>query len=170
MKVASAVFVLLFLLPPLVFGGADERVHVDVAGGLRVVIAGETLDGCSFSYSPIDFCDERHGLLIRKMIREQKPNFFNGLFLISIPERVEYDQKSLVVVNKEAGEVYPLPIDSYSEAKGGNSPGKGLLFNDHDNKICIVGDILVYRVIKSGRFCFFFDGKGFSGYRTEYMR
>lgn len=165
----KAIAVLVFLLfSRMVFGG-DGSTFVEPPEP-RVVIDGETMDGCSFSYGSVDFCDERHRREISKAIRRGRVNFFRKYILLSMVERVEYQQSSVVVINKENGEFYPLPIDSYSEAKGVTPSGRVLVFNSDDNKICVVGDILVYRSIKSGSFCFFFEGEGFSGYRTEYMK
>lgn len=162
----NVVIFLFFILFSLVALGGDGGMEDPE---LRVVISGKTMDGCSFLYSPVDFCDERHSREISEAYRRGKINFFGKYILISIVERAEYQQSSVVVIDKASAEVYPLPIDSYSGKRGASSGGI-LLFNSEDNKICVVGDILVYRSIKSGRFCFFLEDKGFSGYKTEYMK
>jgi hypothetical protein len=115
-------------------------------------------DGCSFMYSPINFCDEKHVRLASNAIKDNKPNFNNGYILISIPERPAYHQYSVIAINPSTGSLYPIPIDSYSGTPSkSNTKGENgkLAFGLDSNKVCIAGDILVYRSIKTGEFCFF---------------
>jgi hypothetical protein len=136
-------------------------------GKIKIQINYPNHDDCSFSTSPVNFCDDRHTAIINKAFKEQSPNFFKYYILISIPERVKYHQRSIVAINSLNGEVYPVPIDSYS---GRNSVEDGKVnFNLTSNELCIEGDILVYRAIKSGYFCFSLEGDKFTGYPTTYM-
>lgn len=137
-------------------------------GGIKIKINYPNSDGCSFSFSPVNFCDDRHTIIINKALAEKPPNFFKDYILISISERKKYHQRSIVVINSLNGEVYPVPIDTYS---GRNSIEDGKInFNLESNKLCIEGDILVYRAIKSGCFCFILEGGKFTGYSTAYMK
>jgi hypothetical protein len=129
-------------------------------------------DGCSFMYSPINFCDEKHIRLASNAIKDKKPNFNNNYILISIPERPAYHQYSVIAINPSTGSFYPIPIDSYSGTPSkSNTKGENgkLTFGLDNNKVCIAGDILVYRSIKSGEFCFFLQEEKFIGYHTTYM-
>lgn len=129
-------------------------------------------DGCSFQASPIDYCDEKHLASINEAIRNEKINFSKHYILISIPEREEYFQKSVVAIDSNTGIVYPIPIDYYSgpatSRKGAVNYGR-LKFNLTDNEICIEGTIFVYRAEQTGTFCFLLIEDRFVGYETAYM-
>lgn len=123
-------------------------------------------------YSPINFCDEKHIRLASNAIKDNTPNFNNNYISITIPERPAYNQYSVIAIDSSTGSFYPIPIDSYSGTPSKNNTrgenGK-LTFGLHSNKVCIAGDILVYRSIKTGEFCFFLQDRKFIGYHTTYM-
>lgn len=135
----------------------------------KIVMNYKNQDGCSFMVSPVFYCDEKHLKEYAKAINSREPNFFFDFVLVTVLEWPEYGQRSIVVVNKKTGNVYLVPIDVYSGAPGKGSPNGRLEFGLKRNKLCILGDILVYRSIKSGRFCFYLDGERFTGYKTAYM-
>ncbi|MDH6147998.1 MULTISPECIES: hypothetical protein [Paraburkholderia] len=133
-------------------------------------------DQCSFKFSPVDFCDDRHVFEIKKAIATEAANFNGHYILLSINEwkpSAHYGD-SLVVIDTLTGIVYPLPFDYYSgqiNMKNSHMLKKpNLNFSLKSNKICIDGSILVYRAMTNGNFCFEFDGEKFTGYQTEYMR
>jgi hypothetical protein len=132
-----------------------------------------THDGCSFQVSPIDFCDARHVKIIKSAISGKSANFNRHYILLSIEEwPPSPDGRSLVAIDTLTGIVYPVPIDSYQGRMydQGNFSGKpNLSFSLKSNRLCIKGDILVYRGNTDGHFCFDFDGEKFTGYHTEYM-
>ena len=171
MKVNMLLFALAcFFISYVAFGNNEGINPTDLKGSeseIKIKINYPTYDGCSFSISPVNFCDDRHSDIISKAFKEQPPNFFKHYILLSIPERQEYYQRSIVAINSLNGEVYPVPIDVYS-GKDSIKDGK-ITFNFTSNKLCIEGDILVYKVIKSGYFCFFLEGDRFTGYSTAYM-
>lgn len=135
----------------------------------QITIGYKSQDGCSFMYSPVYYCDKKHLDEYSVAIRHGRQNFFKDFVLVTILERPYYHQHSVAVVNKETGKVYPVPIDVYSGTPGKGNPDGQLEFSSSSNRLCIVGDVLVYRSIKSGRFCFYFEGERFSGYKTTYM-
>lgn len=130
---------------------------------------------CSFMYSPIDFCDERHISEIKGAIASQAANFNGHYILLKIKEwrPSEYYGDSVVIIDIQTGVVYPMPLDYYTGAVNmENSKVMGkpkLTFSANSNKVCIDGSILVYRATTNGKFCFKFEGNKFSGYQTEYM-
>lgn len=129
-------------------------------------------DGCSFLYSPINFCDKKHVEIVNKAIRENTPNFNKYYILLTILERPEYHQKSVVAIDPSTGIFYPIPIDAYSGTPSKNDPaGKNgkISFGLDSNKVCIDGDILVYKSIRTGNFCFYLQGGKFTGHPTAYM-
>lgn len=147
--------------------GANPAIMKDGESEIQIKVNHPNHDECSFSTSPINFCDDRHSVIINKAFKEQLPNFFKNYILTSIPERQKSHQRSIVTINSLNGEVYPVPIDVYS---GRDSIKDGeITFNLASNKLCIEGDILVYKVIKSGHFCFFLEEDKFTGYSTAYM-
>ncbi len=128
--------------------------------------------GCSFLSSPINFCDQRHRVLIEQVIAGQRPNFNERYIVAELEEWPEVFQRSVVVINTRTGVVYPLPIDALSGplSISGHSSGYGAVETSVDAKtFCLVGAVLAYRSITEGRFCFGFDGSRFTGYRTAYM-
>lgn len=130
---------------------------------------------CSFMYSPVDFCDERHASIIKNAIATGEANFDRHYILLKIREwrPSEYYGDSVVVIDAQTGVVYPMPFDYYSgkiNMKNSKIARKSKLnFSANSNVVCIDGSILVYRATSNGYFCFYFDGKAFSGYHTEYM-
>lgn len=128
--------------------------------------------GCSFRFSPVNFCDKRHLAKINKGISSLKPNYNTHFILLPIQEREKYHQKSLVAIDTTTGIVYPLPIDFYSGRfdKKGRIKSQGKLeFNKNSNELCIEGAIAVYRSIENGKFCFKLKNNKFVGYKTSYM-
>ena len=138
----------------------------------KVEINYRTQEGCSFPYSPVDFCDAHHADAVSKAIRELQPNFNNRYILLTITERAEYHQRSIVAIDPETGEFYPIPIDFFSGTPSKKDPkgehGK-LTYSIDSNRLCINGDIVVYRSIKTGEFCFTLENGKFTGYHTTYM-
>jgi hypothetical protein len=126
-------------------------------------------NGCSFMYSPVNYCDTKHIEIINKALRETPPNFYNKYIIVKFPERLNYHQRSIAVINSQTGDAYPLPIDAYSGTDGKASLDGEVSFSTSSNKLCIEGDILVYRATSSGKFCWTFDGEKFIGHTTEYM-
>jgi hypothetical protein len=130
-------------------------------------------DGCSFQFSPLDFCDERHLASIKKAIRDLKPNFNQHYILLSIPEwEKKFHQQSLVAIDVLSGIVYPLPIDGYSGSinKKGEANEYGKLISSlNSSKICIEGVIYGYKTQESGKFYFTFLRNKFVGHQTTYM-
>lgn len=138
----------------------------------KVKIKYSNQEGCSFLYSPVDFCDAHHTNAVMEAIRELQPNFNNRYILITIMERTEYNQKSIVAIDPSTGKFYPVPIDFFSgtpskyDPKGEN--GK-LTYKLDSNRLCLKGDIVVYRSVKTGEFCFFLEDEKFTGHHTTYM-
>ncbi|AUT66034.1 hypothetical protein C2L65_31545 [Paraburkholderia terrae] len=132
-------------------------------------------DGCSFLYSPVNFCDERHIVKIKQAIANRSVNFNGHYILLKIKEWRQSDiyGDSVVVIDALTGIVYPMPFDYFSgRIDMGNSQTirkPRLTFSGGSNRVCIDGSILVYRATTNGTFCFDFDGSKFNGYRTEYM-
>lgn len=135
----------------------------------KLVMNYKNQNGCSFVAGPVFYCDEKYLREYAGAISGREPIFFFDYVLVTVLEWSEYHQRSIVVVNKKTGNVYPVPIDVYSGASGRGSPNGRLEFGLKENKLCILGDVLVCRSIKSGEFCFYLDGERFTGYRTAYM-
>ncbi len=84
-------------------------------------------DGCSYRYSPVDFCDARHRGAIEDALQHQKPNFNKHYLLVQVDDRPEYFQRTLVLVDTRTGRATPLPIDAFTgpAGKGGEATGYG---------------------------------------------
>ncbi|MBB4515703.1 hypothetical protein [Paraburkholderia fungorum] len=137
----------------------------------KVEIAYRSQD-CSFQFSPVNFCDDKHVAAINSALSEQAPNFNGHYILLTISEYPRYHQRSVVAIDTNTGVVYPLPIDAYSGPtdKSGNTSKDGKVTLDlKSNKVCIDGTILVYRALEHGKFCFTFEGHKFVGHHTTYM-
>jgi|GEM_PF-4435753 len=173
MRILSAHLLLLVLSMPLISCASQtleekEKTHPAV----KVKIKQATHDGCSFLYSPVNFCDEKHIEAVTTAIKSKKPNFNSRYILLTITERSEYFQKSIVAIDPSTGLFYPLPIDAYSGTPSKSDPdGKNgkISFDLDSNEICIEGDILVYRSITTGNFCFYLKDEKFIGHTTAYM-
>jgi hypothetical protein len=132
-------------------------------------------DGCSFLYSPVNFCDDRHIDEIKQAISNRSVNFNGHYILLEIKEWRSSDNygNSIVVIDSLTGIVYPVPFDYFSgriDTRTSQIIRKPrLTFSGGSNRVCIDGSILVYRATTNGIFCFDFDGHKFIGYRTEYM-
>ncbi|MGE8258501.1 MAG: hypothetical protein ACN6RJ_03685, partial [Stenotrophomonas sp.] len=117
--------------------------------------------GCSYQYSPVDFCDAAHRAQINEAIRTQVPNFNKHYILAQLDERKEYFQRSIVLIDSRDGTVYPLPIDAFSgplvDKEGAREYGKVETSREADT-FCVSSALLVYRAFEEGRFCFGFDG------------
>ena len=136
----------------------------------KPIIKHGSLDGCSFAYSPVDFCDEYHAKEISNAIKNRKPNFSKNFIVTKILERPRYEQYSIAIVDPEAWVFHPIPVDYFSKSADENIKNNGeIKFNLNSNKICLFGNIVIYRSLKSGEFCFFFEGGKFTGYQTTYM-
>ncbi|TGW22645.1 hypothetical protein E4417_02045 [Stenotrophomonas maltophilia] len=130
-------------------------------------------DGCSYRYSPVDFCDAQHRAAIEDALQHQKPNFNQHYLLVQVDDRPEYFQRTLVLVDTRTGRATPLPFDAFTgpAGKGGDATGYGALETSVDQpQFCLDGALLVYRVFEEGRFCFGFDGERFTGHETQYMQ
>jgi len=129
--------------------------------------------GCSYQYSPVDFCDAAHRAQINEAIRTQVPNFNTHYILAQLDERKEYFQRSIVLIDSRDGTVYPLPIDAFSgplvDKEGAREYGKVETSREADT-FCVSSALLVYRAFEEGRFCFGFDGVRFTGHTTQYMQ
>ncbi|WMJ69516.1 hypothetical protein [Stenotrophomonas sp. 24(2023)] len=128
--------------------------------------------GCSFAYSPVDFCDADHRAQIETAIRTQAPNFNRHYLLAVLQERKAYFQQSIVLIDSRDGTVFPLPIDAFSGrlAGTGGATSEGTVETAVDSDtFCVSGALLVYRAFEQGRFCFGFDGQRFTGHPTQYM-
>ena len=129
--------------------------------------------GCSYQYSPVDFCDAAHRAQINEAIRTQVPNFNKHYILAQLDERKEYFQRSIVLIDSRDGTVYPLPIDAFSgplvDKEGAREYGKVETSREADT-FCVSSALLVYRAFEEGRFCFGFDGVRFTGHTTQYMQ
>ncbi|WP_313142101.1 hypothetical protein [Stenotrophomonas sp.] len=129
--------------------------------------------GCSYTSSPVDFCDAAHRAQIEAAIRTQAPNFKTHYILAQLEERREYFQRSIVLIDSRDGTVYPLPIDAFSGPmvgkEGAREYGKVETSLQGDT-FCVRSALLVYRAFEEGRFCFGFDGLRFTGHKTQYMQ
>ncbi|MBT8769602.1 hypothetical protein [Metapseudomonas boanensis] len=129
-------------------------------------------EGCSFSFSPINFCDKRRIQEMEKALINTPPNFNKHYIIAIIPERMEYHQNSIVAIDSRSGVAYPVPIDAYSGTPNKDDPkGKNgsVIFEIGSNKLCIEGEILAARALESGLFCFYFKDEKFTGHKTSYM-
>ncbi|WP_207625892.1 hypothetical protein [Burkholderia gladioli] len=127
-------------------------------------------DECSFKYSPVDFCDNRH-IKEYNLALQNKPANFNSNYIL-LPIKEWDDERSLVAIDKRNGIVYPVPIDSYFDTpKGAGTSARHakLNFSKESNEVCISGSILVYRANENGKFCFRLEGNKFVGHHTTYM-
>ncbi len=130
-------------------------------------------DGCSYRYSPIDFCDAQHVARIEEALRNEKPNFNQHYLLVQVDDRPGFFQRSVVLVDTRTGRATPLPIDAFTgpAEKGGDAIRYGTLETGVDRQqFCLDGALLVYRAFEEGRFCFGFDGERFTGHETQYMQ
>ncbi|HTH73143.1 MAG TPA: hypothetical protein VL635_01940 [Trinickia sp.] len=137
----------------------------------KVQINYRTGDLCSFQFSPVYFCDDRHISEIKKAIAEKRPNFNRHYILISILERKEYYEHTLVAVDAETGIAYPFPFDSYSgymDEKGNVHDFGHVSYSLDSNQVCVAGSIVAYRETDSGKLCWKFEGGKFVGHRTPY--
>lgn len=129
--------------------------------------------GCSYEYSPVDFCDAQHRAQIDQAILTQVPNFNRHYILAQLDERKEYFQRSIVLIDSRDGTVYPLPIDAFSGplvGKDGARTYGTVETSAASDTFCVSGALLVYRAFEEGRFCFGFDGVRFTGHTTQYMQ
>lgn len=129
---------------------------------------------CAYLYSPTHFCDDLHQHAYARALESMPANFADGLIILDIPTRLEYHQKSLVVIEPDTGIVWPFPFDAYAgplDASGSPIREGTLEFSPDSKTACIDGSLLVYRVIDTGRFCFTYLGEGrFEGHITQYMQ
>jgi hypothetical protein len=136
------------------------------------VIIAYANDGCSFKFSPVDFCDAKHLASIARSIAAAKANFNGHYILTQIEEWPENYQSSIIAIDVRSGAVIPAPIDAYAGKlrSDGSVTGPGLLkYDSLSNELCIEGSILDYRTITEGTFCFRLVGDRFVGYATQYM-
>jgi hypothetical protein len=140
--------------------------------GIYIAYAKSQLTPCSFAYSPINFCDDRHLGEIRSAIANQRPGFNKHFILLTPIESAKYHQRSVMAIDAIKGTVYPLPIDAYSGPMGklpaAKADGK-VTYSLDGNEVCIDGTILAYRTFNEGHFCFQFENDRFVGYHTPYM-
>lgn len=137
----------------------------------KIQINYRTGDPCSFEFSPVSFCDDHHLSEIKKAIETMRPNFDQHYILLSIVERKEYFQRSLIIVDADTGIAYPFPFDAYSGPvdRKGNVHGYGKVSYDlNSNRVCIAGSIVAYRETDNGKLCWKFDNGKFIGHRTPY--
>ncbi|WP_295570416.1 hypothetical protein [uncultured Stenotrophomonas sp.] len=130
-------------------------------------------DGCSYRYSPVDFCDAQHVARIEEALRNATPNFDKHYLLVQVDDRPEFFQRSVLLVDTRTGRATPLPIDAFTgpAEKGGDAIRYGTLYTGVDQQqFCLDGALLVYRALEEGRFCFGFDGERFTGHETQYMQ
>jgi len=169
----------ILLLIIIAFASAAMACHAEPVHGHHpfdhVEIANSDNRKCSFRYSPVDFCDDRHVLEMRNALNSKAANFNKYYILLKIKEwrPSEHYGDSIVILDTRTGVAYPMPFDYYTGAIHENNSKtiqkSKLVFSENNDEVCIIGAIMVYRSITNGNFCFFFDGKTFSGYRTEYM-
>jgi hypothetical protein len=126
---------------------------------------------CSYEFSPINFCDEKHMGAIEGAISDKKPNFNGTYILLTIIESAKDHEQSLVIIDVRTGVVYPAPMDFFSgKPKEDGSVGDfgKIDYGADSDQICIDGSIVAYRAEQDGKFCFHFrDGK-FTGLDTAY--
>ncbi|WP_175696821.1 hypothetical protein [Burkholderia ambifaria] len=139
---------------------------------VKISYATSDLTKCSFQYSPVDFCDDKHVATYNDTLKTQAPNFNEHYILLAYPEFKNYHQRSVVAIDTQTGIVYPLPIDAFSGFMHGRPAAKDegkISYSIKSNKVCISGAMLVYRSFEEGNFCFEFVGDKFVGHHTEYM-
>ncbi|WP_217104086.1 hypothetical protein [Burkholderia multivorans] len=139
---------------------------------VKISYATSELTKCSFQYSSIDFCDEKHVAAYNEVLGGKSANFNGHYIILAYHEFKEYHQRSVVAIDTNSGVVYPLPIDAFSGFMRGRSVAKDegkISYSLKSNKVCISGAILVYRAFEEGDFCFEFVGDKFVGHHTEYM-
>lgn len=162
----SAFTALLYLL------SFESAAHAE-AVSFNVVELNYSRVECSFKYSPINFCDQKHIEKYNAALRDSPVNFNRHYTLLAIKEWRDSDEKSLVAIDQNTGTVYPVPIDSFSPSFDSTRRAERhakLDFSENSDRVCINGSILVYRATQTGKFCFRFDGTKFFGYHTAYMR
>ena len=145
------------------------RAEVSSFGGVRI---NYPHDECSFNYSPIDFCDQKHVDAYNLALQAEPVNFNRHYVLLPIKEWSDGDENSIVAIDKDTGVVYPVPIDTFfasSASKKGKKDRAKLIYSKDGNSLCIIGSISVYRSSQTGKFCFQFEGDRFTGYHTTYM-
>ena len=129
-------------------------------------------NGCSFPYSPVNYCDEKHVREFKDVLASTLSNF-NGHYIVVTPsEWPAYHQKSVVALDVLTGVAIPLPIDAYSgpiDANGKVAGEGGIEYRRDSDTMCIKGTILVYRELQEGEFCFTLKENKFIGHHTEYM-
>ncbi|RQP34129.1 hypothetical protein [Burkholderia ubonensis] len=139
---------------------------------VKIAYATSDLTKCSFQYSPVDFCDDKHVAAYNDTLKTQASNFNEHYILLVYPEFKNYHQRSVVAIDTQTGVVYPLPIDAFSGFMRGRRTAKDegkISYSINSDKVCISGAILVYRSFEEGNFCFEFVGDKFVGHHTEYM-
>ncbi|MBR7958836.1 hypothetical protein KDW41_00025 [Burkholderia vietnamiensis] len=139
---------------------------------VKIAYTTSDLTKCSFQYSPVDFCDDKHIATYNNALKTQAPNFNEHYILLPYPEFTNYHQRSVVAIDTRTGIVYPLPIDAFSGFMRGRRIAKDegkISYSIGSNKVCITGAILVYRSFEEGNFCFELVGDKFVGHHTEYM-
>ncbi|WP_088579499.1 hypothetical protein [Burkholderia ubonensis] len=170
----SAIFVALAILS---FGVCVKQPKADVVKNhaykeVKIAYATSELTKCSFQYSPVDFCDDKHVAAYSDALKTQVSNFNGNYIILVYPEFKNYHQRSVVAIDTKTGVVYPLPIDAFSGFMHGRRVAKDegkISYSINSNKVCISGAILVYRSFEEGDFCFEFVGDKFVGHHTEYM-
>ena len=175
MRYTFRIFVLVILFF-IYLSNSDAKFLAIVSNhSLDHIEIGYAHDGCSFLYSPVNFCDERHIAKIKQAIANRSANFNGHYILLKIKEWKVSDiyGDSVVVIDALTGIVYPMPFDYFSgriDTRNSQAIRKSrLIFSGDSNRVCIDGSILVYRATTNGILCFHFDGRKFNGYRTEYM-
>ncbi|MBU6489556.1 MAG: hypothetical protein KGQ57_17310 [Burkholderiales bacterium] len=162
----------------IIFTLLGQCVRADDVGSLKrnhdfqkVEINYRAGDLCSFQYSSIYFCDDRHIAEIKKAIATMRPNFNGHYIIASILERRRYYERSLVVIDADTGIVYPFPFDSYSgflNSKGDARNYGRVSYRLDGNDVCVSGSIVAYRETDSGKLCWKFENGKFVGHRTPY--
>lgn len=170
----SSVFVILAILS---LGICAKQPNTDskknhVYTDVKIAYATSDLTKCSFQYSPVDFCDDKHVSAYNDALKTQASNFNDHYIILAYPEFKNYHQRSIVAIDTKTGVVYPLPIDAFSGFMHGRRTAKDegkISYSINSNKVCVSGAILVYRSFEEGNFCFEFVGEKFVGHHTEYM-
>jgi len=126
---------------------------------------------CSYEFSPINFCDDKHMDAIKKAIGESKSNFNGHYILLKIIESSKDYEQSLVVIDTKTGIAYPAPMDFFSgepKEDGAVNQFGSVGYNIDSDQICINGSIVAYRAEQDGKFCFHFTDGKFTGLNTAY--
>lgn len=169
------IFNLLFLTFAIIFGrcaySADSGSKRPNHKFDKVSIEYPTGDLCSFQFSPVYFCDDRHISEIEMALETRHPDFNHHYILLSILEREEYYERSLVAIDTETGIAYPFPFDFYSgrvDARGNVHDYGRVTYSLNDSHVCVTGSIVAYRETDSGKLCWDFNNGRFVGHRTPY--